>query len=427
AVMITAIFMGFLFIVKWGFSLSERSFGRRIVETLAMLLLFVLPSLVAIFYSLELKDSGKLYHGADDDFWGNTILRLLFQFVQSWEIAEFLVTLMLVSYVAVLVRHFGRLIHKQAHILMALTLFASTFGIVVLHFVAGINYPIDRAGVHLFPLMITTWFFAIDSERGYLKWPLILVVCGVLCVPTFSNINFDTTPHWAREHIPVSYYNELSDWKDEWGSSPTVSCHLLAFPSLEYSDYLNKGKLNMVCNPEYPSSIADFVVFDSYTPWFSSDSYDTLYFNPSTGLGLLKQSNPLTWVLGYSVEKDTVHGGDGYFNLAKVLKDTMALKNVKATVRFTIRSPKYLKDMQLVYAAKDRHGEAIKRSFSRLHCAHPEMEEEMVIESSCVFENNKQEMDHLSIFVWNVNDIPLLITDVEVKFYSLEDGMEQVE
>lgn len=220
--------------------------------------------------------------------------------------------------------------------------------------------------------------------------------------------------------IPKKYFDRFVDWKEQNGRVPMVSCHVLSLGPVEYYDYLKDKELNVVVEPEYPNSYADFVITMNNLEWPASSLYDTVFFDGPTTLGLLQRKEIPKWERVVQTGVDAFPVGAEYSNLAGGNVHVTTPGPVKVDVTFSASCSQYLRNWQLIYALDGKDSESLGYYTVALHRTFPEIEGVARVTSTFTFEELPAHSERLIVFLWNVKEKQILVEDVQVEISVLD-------
>jgi len=169
------------------------------------------------------------------------------------------------------------------------------FGTVLMHVLLQVNYPLDRAALHFFPLFGLAFFTAADLVPMRFSIPVSLVPALLFTIQQLSFLNLNRISHWDNEHVPREVLDYLHDWKDSTGKLPVVSVHGLPGRVLVYEVFQDERAPIYPIMDEFPASSADFILtyqwVENYPP-----GYEVRRQFPDVKMELLERKVPVNWV-----------------------------------------------------------------------------------------------------------------------------------
>jgi hypothetical protein len=218
-------------------------------------------------------------------------------------------------------------------VIFPVVFFLSLLSVFAQHFILGINYPEDRTGMYLFPLLALSFFFLLDRINiRYLR--LISLMVLILPVHFISVMNVSGITVWRYQGMPERFYRFIRN--DYRGDRPflAASQKLLGF-SWTWHDHTLDPPLGPVQHYKHTDGLADYVIS---TPVFAGEIdfslYDKVDEDEWSGLFLLKKKNPVK----LNLISDTVHPpgvfvkGDEFYGLQLIPADSFESKTLAVRV-----------------------------------------------------------------------------------------------
>ena len=169
-------------------------------------LLGALPCALALVVAFTMRSLGLLYHGSTEGFLEVTVAPLFGLVLGAQHSVLYLLTgAFLIAATVVLFREK----HKAGCVVAAL-FWGDVFLRFVMALLLGVNYPEDRAALHLVPLAILLLVFALDvamRRRPVLKWSALLLLA--LPLRTIATVNFDHTLLWPEQSVPTRFLERI--------------------------------------------------------------------------------------------------------------------------------------------------------------------------------------------------------------------------
>lgn len=418
SILLSAICLTGTYLLLWIWRNRKKlSKSDHIIQLIGFLVLFVAPIFTAILYGFELQNAGQLYYGAVSNFWDNSILRTVQIITNNWQHAE-LFTAICIS--ALIIISVWNLIEKKqsGHFTIHLVLWGSIIGIIVLHHVQHVNYPVDRAVIHLFLLFVTLLFLEMDLfQKNVGKW-FGFVLAGSTLFGTIFNANLTHTELWDTVHLPKEFYNKIEDWKSENHRLPNVAVHGLHQNVLSYYNFLDGNNFHGSSQSEYPGSFSDFVILKDDVQWNASAQYDTVSYHPELKSGMMQIRIPPVWNIVDSIMFSGLDLTGEYVNLGKFNADHFVDDPVYITTIFSAQCPSELKDLQLIFTVQDSTEANLLYEKIDLHHSYPDLHTKKKFTANYIIEHVPLNAARISVFIWNVRNKPLIISNIETRFYT---------
>lgn len=253
--------MGIVALRLIGFSINRYSTKERLAAAGLFVLIGALPFFYAIELALDLKAGGALYHGTGEGFIDVVVGRLMAEFIpENWTIAFWFFWPLFLIYLFGMVWILWKKMGDSAFYIIQEIFWLTLIGTIALHLILDVNYPLDRAALHFFPLFVLALFFVLAKLPGFIALPAAMVPALMLFVQQISFFNFNRTSHWDNEHVPVAILDDLKIWQDSTGIQPLISAHGLPGRVFVYNEYRDGAQLNSPVFEGFPAASADFIL-----------------------------------------------------------------------------------------------------------------------------------------------------------------------
>lgn len=244
-----------------GFSINRYSTKEKITASLIFVLAGAIPFFYAIQLALDLKEGGALYHGTGEGFIDVIVGRLMAEFIpENWTNASYFFWPLFLFYLLGMVWILWKKMGDAAFFIIQEIVWLTIIGTIAMHLITDVNYPLDRAALHFFPLFVLALFFVLAKLPRFVAFPAALAPALLLLFQQISFFNFNRTSHWDNEHVPVSILDNLKKWQDSTGIQPLISTHGLPGRVFVYNEYRDGARLNSPVFEGFPASSADFIL-----------------------------------------------------------------------------------------------------------------------------------------------------------------------
>jgi MFS family permease len=268
--------------------------NTRIIELQKVLLwivLGVLPLLFGLMLSWEMRRRGLLYHGSLNGFVPVTLASL-----SKFVLGSVLPIVLLgagASVVGATVALFLRSTWRGPLLVVAALLWADVCMRIAMALLLGVNYPEDRAALHMVPLAILVIAFAVDALAARIQ-VLRFVALLLLVLPMRSLItaNLDHTLLWPEQSVPLRFLEHIV--QEEGGERRLAigAYHQLSV-ALPYAARINGLSLNPPDVQGFPHTPTDYRIVDERFLDDALPGYRTVDHAPGPRLYLLKRETPL--------------------------------------------------------------------------------------------------------------------------------------
>lgn len=250
------------------------------------------PLLGGLLLAWEMKRRGLLYHGSLEGFIPVTVASLT-RYALGSEHPALLGTVVavLLAAGAVLLRS-----HREAGAwgLVGGALFAEVLMRTVMAKALQVNYPEDRAALHLLPLALLLVGGAVDTlarKHRNARWAAALLWC--LPAHTLLHANLDHTRLWPEQSVPTRFLAHAAAVQERLGRPVIIGAyHQLSLP-IPYMARVQGLPIGLPDTQGFPHNPADLrIVDDRYLPE-AMDGYRVVDHAPGPGLHLLERNTPL--------------------------------------------------------------------------------------------------------------------------------------
>lgn len=304
-----------------------------LVKGLILILSFVVLILPAVIFGFALNERGALYYGGDS-FYNLTVQRL--EFMMWGGYTWWTDALLIFSFLLIVFSFIFLILKKKTPVLPLLipvVFFLSLLAVFAQHYVMGINYPEDRTGMYLYPLLALSFFLMLDRiPLRYFRFVSLMVL--LLPVHFIMVMNVSGVTVWRYQGMPERFYSFVrSDFK---GDRPFLasSQKLLGF-AWTWHDHTYDPPLGPVQHYKHTDGLADYVIS---TPEFAHEidfsKYHKVDEDEWTGLFLLKKKKPvtLTLITDTSHSENVRVAGDEFYGLKLIPVREMTGKTLAVQV-----------------------------------------------------------------------------------------------
>lgn len=281
-------------VALFGVDLGRTYRTTRSIEVRKALLwiaLGVLPLLFGLLLSWEMRRRGLLYHGSLDGFVPVTLASLCKYVLGSVH------TLVLLgagaSVVAATAALFVRSAWRGPLLLVAALLWADVYSRIAMALLFGVNYPEDRAALHMVPLSILLIAFAVDVlavRRQIFRFAALLLL--VLPARSIVTANLDHTLLWPEQSVPIRFLQHIA-YEQGSGRPLTIGAYHQLSMALPYAARVNGLSLNPPDVQGFPHAPVDYRIVDERFLNEALHGYRIVDHAPGPGLYLLQRQNPL--------------------------------------------------------------------------------------------------------------------------------------
>ncbi len=374
----------------------------------------------AIKHSFWLKSSGALYYGEGGGFWENTMETLSLYLAGNDTILPYIfLSIFLFSIVVLLLGRRSILALMDSQWCFHILLSGSLCGIFLAHILTETNFPEDRVGLYLYPLLMGAFITSLD-DLG-LKWSKTRYLGSIILIFPIHfllNINLSHVDHWSMERVPEEFYDELEKFKELNGHMPTLSGYHTTALSYFMAGYLESRNVPALVHTGFPSEIADFII--------TRRAEEDLVFEDYQIVAEDGPSENKLWRRTQSLKRTKVDSKEGHHDSMKDLQflEFMKLKvagtshwAIDFEVSYTTEDP--IAKAHLVMALNNSDQEPVRYIPFELDWR---QKGKAVKEEAVVFAKGSGDgEDELKFYLWNIDQKVLNNLDYKVQLYRLED------
>lgn len=266
----------------------------RRVEARKLFLWFtlgVLPLLFGVLLSWEMRRRGLLYHGSLEGFVPVTLASLSRLVLGSMH------PLVLLGVGASVGAATGALFLRSAWRgplpILAALLWVDVGMRIGMAVFLQVNYPEDRAALHLVPLAILLFACAADAmARRKMAWRVAALMLLVLLARSVLTANVDHTLLWPEQSVPPRFLHYIAQQQGE-GRPITVGAYNQLTLSIPYMARQQGLALNPPDVEGFPKGANDLRIVDKRFLEQALPGYRIVDHAPGPGLHLLQRIQPL--------------------------------------------------------------------------------------------------------------------------------------
>ena len=281
--------LGYFIARNW----SQRSHAARVQQVLAYVLVGLAPLLLGVVIAFELREQGLLYHGSTEGFRAVTVSSLMHYVFRAEGLAAHSVVVLaagLASLPCAMRR--GR---RGALFLLGAMFWADVFMRMAMAHFLHVNYPKDRAAIHLVPLFILVFAYGVDAARlrwPSLRWAALLLLAFPLRL--LFTMNTTVTSIWPEQSVPGSLLERMATPE---GEAPAIigAYHQLQLV-VPYGARLHGLRVPPVHWEGFPNERYDRVLVDERIGYADREGFGISARTPVNGLVLMDREQPLQWI-----------------------------------------------------------------------------------------------------------------------------------
>jgi hypothetical protein len=282
--------LGVFFVRSWNVLSTTPA---RLQQVVAYMLLGVVPLLLGVAIAFELRAQGLLYHGSTEGFRAVTVSSLMYYVFHAEGMGVHLFV-MLVAVLATLAVVFHKGDRRALLVVSALLWADVLMRIAMAHFL-HVNYPKDRAAIHLVPLFILVFAYGVDAARlrwPSLRWAALLLLAFPLRL--LFTMNTTVTSIWPEQSVPGSLLERIATPE---GEAPAIigAYHQLQLV-VPYGARLHGLRVPPMHWEGFPNERYDRVLVDERMGNADRAAFGIITQAPLNGLVLMEREQPLQWI-----------------------------------------------------------------------------------------------------------------------------------
>ena len=262
--------------------------GRRL---LLWVILGVLPLLFGLLLSWEMRRRGLLYHGSLEGFVPVTLASLC-KFVLG-SVHPLVLMATGTTVVGATAALFLRATWRGPLAVMAALLWADVCMRITVALLLDVNYPEDRAALHMVLMAILVCAFALDAAaewRSMFRFAALILL--VLPARSLFTANLDHTVLWPEQSVPRGFLERIA--REQGAGRPlTIGAYNQLTLAIPYGARLQDLSLNPPDVEDFPSAPNDFRIVDVRHLAEALPGYRVVDHAPGPGLHLLQRAGPI--------------------------------------------------------------------------------------------------------------------------------------
>ena len=281
--------------------------GKLVISTFSTWsLLGVLPLLFGLLLAWEMRRRGLLYHGTTEGFLPVTVGSLA-QFVIGSRNAIVIAIVVLVvgacSIIAIM-----RMPRARVLLLLLAVLWADVMMRIGMAFILGVNYPEDRAALHMVPLVILVIAFTIEAlpRSSLILRSAYMLTLAYLPLRSITMANFDQTLLWPEQSVPKRFISAIEGLHKEHPRPLVIGAYHQLQLALPYSARLHGMQIPPPDVIGFPHGTHDVRIVDERFIDEARRGYREIDRSEGNGLYLLVADPPIgTTPIGNSTFEQT--------------------------------------------------------------------------------------------------------------------------
>jgi hypothetical protein len=402
------------------FSKPSRSDLKILLPWTAVFGLFLT---LMIYHSMDMKNKGLLYYGQGDGIWDVAVLPICEYLFGDGQIGG--VVSVIVILIAVGAHLVGQVKSRPTiqNLLLSepftVLLAGNLVGMVLLHYLLGVNYPEDRVGLYLFPFMIGALIFQIDRQRIVFLQRALALLCLFFPIDFFLSANTDHVHHWYREHIGPEMISAVEKEFNDVNHRPTFNAYHTQIGSHMMSQRLMDKPLGTLMWENHPDGISDFLMLRDDQAHLAPDGYDLRFTDEVNNNSLWKRKLLLDRSLIESQSDTSMRSHTEYGVLLDITMPLAPEQSLLIESDIDIEKAPMSKRLQLIIAIKDSAGENLL--YSNVYLSRLQMTPAYSARVALPLSKIPEGATRLKVYLWSPDQDSFVIAAQETRLYRLSE------
>jgi hypothetical protein len=286
------------------------------------------------------KEQGQLYWGNLEGFWKTTVYSLYYLILQVKEGSIGLNMFVIACSLIVLGTLFIGGVFKKENFFSFLIIL-NVAGIIIMAVFLGVNYPVQRIGLHLFVLFIGSYCFSVVKIKNKKVQLILLLPFIALPIFSFFNLNLSTISCWEEDNLPYRFASKVAEF--ERGKSNILSVYGEGVSGYCWAYQIDKENLNLptvVASRQNEKRNYDYIIDlkENVKPFIHL--YDSLDYNEYSTHYLLKRKKPTNkeLILQSDVLKNIEVQANEFTELTRVSVDSLGVSSILIDFNVALKS-----------------------------------------------------------------------------------------
>jgi hypothetical protein len=415
-----SIVITFLFILFYVPHNSPLFLIRRILFAASALVLSGIGFRYLYLFSVDLKESGLLYHGQATGYFEAVFIELPNELLQTQSGAEwgfgFLIVLIAFGVVKGVRR---RQFNSPAWILGILAILSLVLP-VVFNELMQIPFPQGRTGLHYYILILLPAFLQMQKLSPLLSRAVAWSISGILAFLFVTQFQLNYAPCWRDDTVPTEILTciHASDQKKDW--PPTVAAHGILGKSLQHQGYLNE-KPTPFRELFEATYCEDFILTNRWHVPDHTDDYDTVWYHPVMSVTLLKRNSLLQFNTLVDTSFINIASPQEFHGLIHVPVKEKIIAPLHLTVQ--LQSNKLIQpfNLHLIAQVKDESHQVQTKGEAEIQKLTRNSNGKMHIHAAITLSAPTQPGSEVEIYLWNPKSQPYHLDRLRIVLREITD------
>lgn len=396
-----------LFYFKFVRQIPELKAKDKIKNVTKFILIAVIPALIAVLFSFDLKAEGAFWLGGETGFFVDVVLDLsqnTFGLDGIWytlSICVFFGVLMLLN--------IKNLKINSSRLIVSSILLITILGTICLHLFLNVNYGQNRAALHILILALLFLFIWMDTIKNKLRYAVVMLPLLFIAHHLYF-LNFSYPYCWRRSTMDIEMYSKILEKQNESKELLTLSGPFYFGENVHYFNYLEPSRLNNVQWSDFPSSTADILLVNTVDNVKNNNEFDTIFHHPTTEVSLLERKTKIEWEAHSQFEIDKIESSDSTVSIFTT-KVNWKKNNLRVNFFGDLVANEKVKFACLEIQINNSNKETVRSETIVLNQFRPDFTTTVKIEKSFYFSSLKNDEYEIELFIlnprrynWKVNE-----------------------
>jgi hypothetical protein len=408
------------------------SVARRIQSAILILITWIPPMALFITILGFYREKALLYTGGSRGFLPDVIQTLTDRLFPTFEPLAYCILFpasAFILFITILSIIRNRSLLSYRFIFLYL-LAGNVGGIILIHFLVGVNYPENRAALYLLPFFNGALCFATeDACNLFRRKALILILIPLAVIPFhfLSRLNFSHSEFYREDPVPERFFSIVSSERRDDGFPATIGGERLRHFCWSFPVYLHGGRENPIFWLDFPGQLTDFQIADKKDLPAFAGNYHVIDSMPELNRFLLKRNKPVEKRLIVTKEKITSNGftNAGYFVFFKMPADSLIHHSLKVEVEAEIVSREEPLNIWMAAEVRDSLHRALRYDYMPLNWIRPAWNgSDSLFRKSFLFHDLPVETKSFRVYIWNSDSVLFRIDRCRVTIRDILNDSE---
>jgi hypothetical protein len=403
-----------LFFFKFVQQLSDLSARSRIKNVAKFTLIAILPALIAVLFSFDLKAEGAFWLGGETGFFVDVILDLS---QNTFGLDGIWYTISICGFFSILmILNIKNLKVNPSRIIVSTILLATFLGTISLHLFLVVNYGQNRAALHILILVLLFLFIWMDSLKNKLHYTTFLIPILFIAHHLYF-LNFSYPYCWRRSTMDIELYSKILEKQEESEQLLTLSGPFYFGENVHYFNYLEPSRLNNVQWSDFPSATADLLLVNTVDNVQNNNEFDTIFHHPTTEVSLLERKTKIEWETHSQIEINDIESSDSTISILNTTID-WSRNNLMVTFLGDLTTNEKVKFACLEIEINNGNNETVRSETIVLNQFRPDFTTTVKTEKAFYFSSLVKGEYEVEIFILNPRNYKWNVSEASVKLHE---------